>query len=32
MDLQMAWAHRAQVEEFQRKHRIGLLTLLHGDG
>ncbi len=31
MDLQIALEHRAQVEEFQRKHRIGLLTLMFCD-
>ena len=31
MDLQVALEQRAKVEEFQRKHRIGLLTLLFTD-
>jgi class 3 adenylate cyclase len=32
MDLQqIAIEHRAKVEEFQRKHRAGLLTLLFTD-
>src|ERR1043166_524837 len=31
MELQAALEHRARVEEFQRKHRIGLLTLLFTD-
>ena len=31
MDLQLALEQRAKVEEFQRKHRIGLLTLLFTD-
>ncbi len=31
MDLQLVLEQRAKVEEFQRKHRIGLLTLLFTD-
>lgn len=31
MDLQSVLEQRAKVEEFQRKHRIGLLTLLFTD-
>jgi serine/threonine protein kinase/class 3 adenylate cyclase len=31
MDLAIALGHRAQVEKFQRKYRIGLLTLLFAD-
>ena len=31
MDLEVALKHRAQVEEFRRKHRIGLLTLVFTD-
>ncbi|MBI4662030.1 MAG: HEAT repeat domain-containing protein [Verrucomicrobia bacterium] len=31
MNLQVVLEHRAKVEEFQRKHRIGLLTLLFTD-
>lgn len=31
MDFQVALEHRARVEEFQRQHRIGLLTLLFTD-
>jgi class 3 adenylate cyclase len=31
MDLQIALEHRDRVEEFRRKHRIGLLTLLFTD-
>ncbi len=31
MERELALRHRAQVEEFQRKHRIGLLTLLFSD-
>ncbi|MBM3838865.1 MAG: hypothetical protein FJ398_13040 [Verrucomicrobia bacterium] len=30
-NLQVALEHRGKVEEFQRKHRIGLLTLLFTD-
>lgn len=31
MSLQLALEHRTKVEEFQRKHRVGLLTLLFTD-
>src|SRR6266496_6853330 len=31
MDLEMELQHRAQVEEFRRKHRTGLLTLVFTD-
>src|SRR2546426_618047 len=31
MDLEFALEHRAQVEEFRRRHRTGLLTLLFTD-
>src|ERR1043166_4971138 len=31
MELQIALEHRARVEEFQRKHRTGLLTLVFTD-
>src|SRR6266516_8105643 len=31
MDLEMALQHRAQVEEFRRRHRTGLLTLVFTD-
>ena len=31
MDLEMALQHRARVEEFRRKHRTGLLTLVFTD-
>ncbi|HXJ61586.1 MAG TPA: protein kinase [Verrucomicrobiae bacterium] len=31
MDLELALKHRAQVEAFRRKHRIGLLTLVFTD-
>src|SRR5688572_18797625 len=31
VDIQTVLEHRAQVEAFQRKHRIGLLTLLFTD-
>src|SRR5213594_1523594 len=31
MDLELALQHRAEVEEFRRKHRTGLLTLVFTD-
>ncbi len=31
MDLELALQHRAQVEEFRRKHRTGLVTLVFTD-
>ena|SRR3989442_6518455 len=31
MNLELASEHRAQVEEFRRKHRTGLLTLVFTD-
>ena len=31
MNLQIALDHRAQVEQFQRKHRTGLVTLVFTD-
>ena len=31
MDLELALQHRAQVEEFRRKHRTSLLTLVFTD-
>jgi len=31
MDFELALQHRTQVEEFRRKHRTGLLTLVFTD-
>ncbi|MSU35721.1 MAG: hypothetical protein EXS36_11560 [Pedosphaera sp.] len=31
MDLQIPLGHRAQIEAFQRRHRVGLVTLLFAD-